>query len=159
GVDPEPGLALRLRRQVSEHVHAGRVEVTEERLPSFVLPVYEIEGRLQKLLIDGLHALLGQRSSVFDLAVGEGMNDAARAEPLAELGTLRIVGILGLLLRIQVVEVAEELVEAVLGRQKLVLVTQVVLAELTRRIAEWLQHLGDARVLRAQSDVRARQAD
>ena len=57
----------------------------------------------------------------------------ARAEPL--LGTARsracrVVGVLRVLLGVQVVEVPEELVEAVHGRQELVPVPEVVLAEL-----------------------------
>ena len=50
----------------------------------------------------------------------------------AELRVLRIVGVLRLLLGIEVIEVAEELVEAVVGRQELVLVAEMVLAELAR---------------------------
>jgi hypothetical protein len=38
-----------------------------------------------------------------------------------------------------VVEVAEELVEPVVGRKELVLVAEVVLAELAGGLAEWLQ--------------------
>jgi hypothetical protein len=43
------------------------------------------------------------------------LQHAARAEPGAELGALRIVGVLRLLLGVEVVEVAEEFVEAVDG--------------------------------------------
>ena len=84
----------------------------------------------EELLVDRLHALAGQRAGVLDLAVGGRLEHAARAELLAELGVLRIVGILGLLLGVEVVEVAEELVEAVRRGQELVAVAQVVLAEL-----------------------------
>jgi hypothetical protein len=41
------------------------------------------------------------------------VENSTRTEPLAKLGTLRIVWVLWLLLGVQVVEVAEELVEAV----------------------------------------------
>ena len=41
------------------------------------------------------------------------------------------------------IEVAEEFVEAVLGRQVFVAVAEMVLAELARRIAERLERLGD----------------
>ena len=44
------------------------------------------------------------------------------------------------------VEIAEELVEAVDGRQHFVAVAEVVLAELAGRIAERLEQLGDSRV-------------
>jgi hypothetical protein len=86
--------------------------------------------------------VLRQGPGVFDLAVGGRPQHAARAEALTEGGVLRIVGVLRLLLGVQVVEVAEELVEAVVGRQELVLVAEVILAELARRIAEVLQELG-----------------
>jgi hypothetical protein len=48
---------------------------------------------------------------------------------------LGIVAVLGLLLGVQVVEVAVELVEAVDRRQQLVAVAQVVLAELAGGVA------------------------
>jgi hypothetical protein len=58
-----------------------------------------------------------------------------------------------------VVEVAEELVEAVIGRQHLVAVAEVVLAELAGGVAERLQQLGDRRILGLQADGRAGDAD
>ena len=57
------------------------------------------------------------------------------------------------------VEVAEELVEAVHRRQELVAVAEVVLAELAGRIALRLQDVGDGRVLLRQAFRRAGQAD
>ena len=66
---------------------------------------------------------------------------------------------LGLLLGVEVVEVAEELVEAVRGRQELVAVTEVVLAELPGGVAQGLQRRGDGRVLGAEPDVGAGHAD
>ena len=84
---------------------------------------------------------------------------AARAEALAELLEAvlrRIVRVLRILLGVQVVEVAEELVEPVDGRQELVLVTEMVLAELPGRVAVVLEELGDRRVLRLQADRRRR---
>ena len=52
-----------------------------------------------------------------------------------------------LVLGIQVIEVAEELVEAVHGRQEFVAVAEMVLAELPGCIALRLQQLSDGRVL------------
>jgi hypothetical protein len=46
-----------------------------------------------------------------------------------------------------VIEVAEELVEAVRGRQELVAIAEVVLAELARRVTQRLQRLGNRDVL------------
>ena len=70
---------------------------------------------------------------------------AARAVLLPELRILRVEVALRLLLGVEVVEVAEELVEAVLGRQVLVAVAEMVLAELAGGIALRLHHVGDGR--------------
>ena len=107
---------------------------------------------LHGLVVDGLHALLGQGSGVLDLLlpylaearidgwvvrVGrESMQHAARTEFRSERWVLRIVLVLGLLLGIQMIEIAEELVEAVQRRQKLILVAQMVFAELASGVAE-----------------------
>ena len=159
-------------------VHAGRVEPDEERLVSLVALVDEVHCAGQELLVHRLHALFGQRAGVLDgllahpakarilggivLVRREGVQDAARAEPRLEigiLGRLRIVGILRLFLGVQVVEIAEELVEAVDGGQKLVAVAQMVLAELAGGVAERLEQFGERRVLVGQSFLGARQAD
>ena len=81
------------------------------------------------------------------------MEHAARAELFLERGILGIVGELRLLLGVQVIEVAEELVEAVHGRQVLVAIAEVVLAELAGRVAERLEQLGDGRVLGLEAEV------
>ena len=52
-----------------------------------------------------------------------------------------------LVLGVEVIEIAEELVEAVDGRQELVAVAKVVLAELRRDIALRLEQIGDGRIL------------
>src|SRR5262245_42295036 len=85
------------------------------------------------------------------------MNNAARPELLSELRALRVVRVLRLLFRVQVIEVAEELVEAVVRGQELVFVTQMILAELSRRVTELLEYLRDGGILRTQSDVRSGQ--
>ena len=76
------------------------------------------------------------------------MEHAARSELLLERRILGIVGQLRLLLGVEVIEIAEELVEAVHGRQVLVPIAEVVLAELAGGVAERLEQLGDGRVLR-----------
>jgi hypothetical protein len=58
---------------------------------------------------------------------------------LPELWILRIVVAFGLFLCVQVIEIAKELVEAVVGRQMFVAVTKMILAELTAGVAEGLQ--------------------
>jgi hypothetical protein len=58
-----------------------------------------------------------------------------------------------------VVEVAEELVEAVSGGQERVAVAEVILARLPGGIAERLQNFGDCGVLRLQAEIGAGQAN
>ena len=80
-----------------------------------------------------------ERAGVLDLLrsvrIRPAVQHAARTELLLELGILRVVRVLRLLLGVQMVEVAEELVEAVDGRQELVAVAEVVLAELAGGVA------------------------
>jgi hypothetical protein len=68
-------------------------------------------------------------------------------------------GVLGILFGVQVVEVPEELVEAVRGRQELVAVPKMVLAELPGRVAHRLEQLRRGHVARLQADGCARHAD
>ena len=70
------------------------------------------------------------------------MDDAARPDVLLEVREvlLRIVVVhLRLFLGVEVIEVAEELVEAVIGRQHVVEIAEVVLAELAGGVALVLQ--------------------
>jgi hypothetical protein len=86
----------------------------------------------------------------------------ARAGALVELREVlrrRPVRPLGLLLGVEVVQVAVELVEPVHGGEELVLVTEVVLAELPGHVPERLEQLRDRRVLRVQPQVRPGHAD
>ena len=85
------------------------------------------------------------------------MDHVARADLVLELG--RVVGMGGIFHRIQVIEVAEELIEAVDGRQELVEVAQVVLAELARGIAHRFEDRRDGRRLRGMPIGRTRLAD
>jgi hypothetical protein len=151
----------------------GGVHPAEERLVVRVLARDEVLGRGDELVVAGLHPLLGQRPGVLDplpadpapprllgRVVGIGRpaaQHAARTVPGPELGELRRVRVvreLRFLLRVEVVEVAEELVEPVHRRQELVAVAEVVLAELPGGVAVVLQQLGDRRVLHLQSDRR-----
>ena len=135
-------------------MHARRVEPAEERLAGGLLPLHVVDGRGRGLVVDRFHALLGQRTGILDglladlaeagidgwiVAVGRlASQHAARAE-LGEVGgVLRIVRQFRLLLGVEMVEIAEELVEAVHGRQRLVAVADMVLAELSGGVAEIL---------------------
>ena len=163
GIDADAGDALGRGLEVGPDVHPGGVPPQEERLARGVRPLDEVERALGHLHVDRLHPLLGQRAGVLDrlraVRIGDRLDHAARAEPLLEGRVLRIVGILRLLLGVQVVEVAEELVEAVIGRHVLVEVAEVVLAVLAGHVAVALEQPGDRRVLLLEAEIGARQPD
>src|SRR5262249_33895575 len=90
---------------------------------------------------------------------GLALEDAARTEFLPELGILRVIGILRLLFGVQVIEVAEELVEPVHGGEVLIAIAEMVLAELACRIPKVLEELSDRWVFRTEADGRAWESD
>src|SRR5262245_60123916 len=90
GLDTLAGLAVALGLEMREDMHPSGVEPDEERLVGLVLPVDEILGGRQELLVDRFHALRVQRACILDAAVGVGMDDAAWPELLPELRILRI---------------------------------------------------------------------
>jgi hypothetical protein len=57
--------------------------------------------------------------------------------------------------RVEMIEIAEELVEAVNGRQELIEITEMVLAELSCGVAHGLQHRGNSGRSSGQADGRA----
>src|SRR5262249_35933394 len=67
-----------------------------------------------------------------------------RPELLLEFWIGRVVEVLRLFLGIEVIEVAEELIEAVDRGQIFVQIAEVVLSVLSRRVAERLQRLGNS---------------
>src|SRR5271169_5282523 len=87
------------------------------------------------------------------------MHDASGSKPCQERRILGIVRQLRFLFSVQVIEIAEEFVEAVKGRQVLIPVSEMVLAKLAGGIAERLQQFSDGRVLRLKPDGSARHAD
>jgi hypothetical protein len=91
----------------------GGVHPREERRAGGALAADEVDRHLGDLVVDALHALLGQRTGVLDplrpVAVRPRVEDAARAETPPELGEIGgrwVVRVLGFLLGVQVVEVA-----------------------------------------------------
>ncbi len=149
GIEPDAGAPLGGFLQVGPDVHARGVEPDEER--------FVVLGRLAHKLLFGIedfhvhrfHPSLGQGSGVLDfltaLAVGPGVEHAARAVFLLKLRILRVVIRLRFLLRVQMVEVAEELIEAMHRRQMRVLVAEMVFAELAGGVALRLEQVGDRR--------------
>ena len=159
GVDAQAGLARRLLLQMREDMHPGRVPPQEERLVRLLRAVHEVQCLGRDLLVDRLHALARQRTGIGDLAVGKAVDDAARPELLLELRVLRVIGVLGLLLGVQVIQIAEKFVEAMRGGQHVIAVAEVVLAELAGHVALRPQQRGDGGVFLLHPLRRARQAD
>src|SRR6476659_6463506 len=98
---------------MGKDVHPRGIKPAEKRLARLVLPIHEIQGGGEEFLVYGFHALRGQRPGILSLAIRGCLEDAAWAEPLFEFGVLRVIRILRLLLRIEVIEIAEEFIEAV----------------------------------------------
>jgi hypothetical protein len=71
----------------------------------------------------------------------------------------RVVLVLRFFLGIEVIQVAEELVESVVGREHFIPVAQVVLSELAGSITVRLQELRDRNVLRLEPEIGAREPD
>ncbi|MNP02629.1 hypothetical protein D3C76_944870 [compost metagenome] len=115
-------------------MHSRGVEPDKERLVRLDCVVHETGRGGQKLLIDGFHALFGQCTKIFDLAVDGAVDYAAWTDHLVDDWTLGPVRVLRPLLGIEVIEVAKELVESVISWQVFVAVPKVVLAELARCI-------------------------
>jgi len=153
GALPASGLAQALRLHMGTEVHVSEVHPGEERLTGLVLLLDERCRPGGHVVIDGLHALLGERAGVLDTPVGPAVDHTLRSELLPELGILRIVRQLRLLFGVQVIEVAVELVEAVHGRQHLGPVAQVVLSKLTRGIAVRLEQPGDRGVFLLHAEI------
>ncbi|MNL17509.1 hypothetical protein D3C87_1386050 [compost metagenome] len=111
-------------------------------------------------VVDGFHALGGQCAGVFDLAVGVAVDHATGSPGFDEVRVvLGPVRALGFFFGVEVVQVAEELVEAVVGRQEFILVAQVVLAKLAGGVALGLEGLGEGDVAFLDTDRCPRHAD
>ena len=138
-----------------------RVEFHQRKkgLSACLAPLQKIERACGDLIVNRLHALNGQRTGVLNVAIGGGFDYAARSEFLLELSVLGIIRMLGFLLGVEVVEVAKEFVKAVIGRQHLVQIAQVILAVLCGHVALVLQQSGDRWVLYGNALLGPRQTD
>src|SRR5882757_3354811 len=126
-------------------VHPRRVEPAEERLAGLGLAIDEIHRGGRSLIVDRFHTLLCQWTGVFNGLLadttkawifrgvvpvgGLALHDTARAQVGAESGIARVVEVLRFFLCVEVIEIAEEFVEAMYGGQKFVAVAEMVLAE------------------------------
>ena len=131
--------------------------------------------RAEEFLVHRLHPLGVERTGVFDHLLadtsvggidgrvidiaGLAFEHATRPELGPELRVLGVVLVLRFLLGVEMVEIAEEFVEPVYGRQIFVAVAEMVLAELPGGVAERLQGFRDAHVFGVKSDGRTGQTD
>ena len=147
------GVAQRfiLLGQMRHDVHARRVEPHEERLLVGARLVDELQRVVEDFVVDRLHPLGIERSGILDPLLADlaparllgrivavrrpGVDHVARTDHV--LQCLWIVAMRRVLHRVQMVEVAEELVEPVHGRQELVEIAEVVLAELAGGVSRW----------------------
>src|SRR5580693_1574918 len=161
---PSPGLTQARRFGMSAKMHVRRVGPDEELFPLLICARDETLCGPDKFVVDRLHAFLGQRPGVLDLlpalSIRPAVKHATGTKVLPEVWELRfgrVISQFRLLLCVQMVEVAEELVEPVHRRQVLVPVAEVVLPELAGSVSQRLQKLGYRRILSAHALLSARQ--
>jgi len=131
------------------------VHPAEEGFSRFVLTLDPIFSSGDEFIIAGLHPFRGEGAGVFDFLFphlaptrllrrvvflrGPTVQNTARTEFLAESWVLRVIDVLRLFFAIEVIQVAEKLIEAMNGWQILVEITKMILTELASRIAERLR--------------------
>ena len=159
-------------------MHVRGVEPDEEGRARLALTLHEVLGRRNKFVVARFHALFCERPGVGDplfsdfaptrlfgriVLVGRpGMDHAARSKFFAEVReilSVRVVVHFRLFFGVEVIEVAEELVEPVVGRQHVVEIAEMVLTELAGRVALVLEAGGDGDELLRHADRRARNPD
>src|SRR5271155_2466231 len=140
------------------------VELYQRKNGLFALACFSIQPRARSVISSSMVSMRflvsGPVSSIFCLPTrpkrGSTVSSSTsvarqcmtpRTEPSLEGWVLGIVAKLGFFFGIEVVEVAEELIEPVDGGKVFVAVSQMVLAELAGGVAERLQELGDGRIL------------
>src|SRR5215813_8730245 len=151
--------------QMRYDMHARRVKPDKERLRLLPRLVDECQSLVADDLIDGFHVLLDvwhwarrQRAFVDDFLLadlapawvdrrvvhiaGHGGHQVARSDFIQE--SRWVVAMERVLHRIEMVQVAPELVEAVHRRQEFVQVAQMVFAELTGRISHRFENVRDS---------------
>ena len=175
---PAAGLTQAFRLGVRAEMHVRHIHPDEERGVRLVLALDEIHTRAGGLVVDGFHSLLGQRSGVLDALLADGpvpvvdlariflggprMNDAPREQRRAQQGRFLgggVIRVFRLFLGVEVIEIPEELVEPVRGRQELVQVAEMILAELPGRVTQRFEQLGDRGIFLLQPDVDAGHPD
>src|SRR3974390_3397176 len=138
-------------------MHVGEIYPDKKRLAGSGLTFDEVGGAASNVVVDCLHALFGQGTGVMDRlfadpaktrvdgrvigGAGLAVEHAARSEPLAkiwEIARVRVIRQFRLFLGVEVIEIAKKFIKTMHGRQVFVAFAEVVLAELSRRVAERL---------------------
>src|SRR6185369_12693147 len=170
-----PALTDVLFGNVSDHVHGRRVVPKEEWLVVGDLLLHPVDRSSSYLFVDCFHALLGERTGIFDFLLAYtskprilawiinvrcgALKHSAGTELLPESWILWIVRIFRLLFCIQVIEVPKELVETVHCGKVFISVAEVVLTKLACGVTKWLQQFGYGWVLGLKSYVGAGHTD
>src|SRR5262249_16271721 len=110
-----PRLAPVLSFDMRAKMHTRRVPPTEEGLACLDLPIDEVERSCGGLVVDRLHPFPVERTSVRNRTAGRRLDDTAWTKFFEEFGIFWIIQILRLLRRIEMVEAADVLVEAMRG--------------------------------------------
>src|SRR4051794_14587446 len=129
--------------QLSAHAitaHTAMTRISVSRCST--LPAHRGSARVEKCST----SFSTDIATLPSLIKGEPAQPVSPSEPARPFHALPL-GMLGFILGVQVIEVAEELIEAVHGGQELVAVAEMVLAELRRGITLWFEQLGKGRVL------------
>ena len=155
-IKTKSSLAIPLLAETCPDVHARCIVPYEERLLRLYGPLNEVYRALKELTIGRFHAFAGEGSCILNLAIGVTANNSTWSEFLVELAILRVMVGFRLFLGIEVIEIAEELVEAMCCRQILVKITKVVLAKLGAGVTQRLEQFGKRWVLVLQALIRAR---
>ena len=174
-VESLPRPAGMFRGAVGSEMHGCRVEPQKERLTRLVALVDEAESSFGNLIVNRFHAFLGQGTSVLDrllaypaktgidgwiiLVGGGAVHDPSRPEFLEKTRIFGIVDVFRFLFRVQVIEVAEELVKSMRRGQVFIPVAKMVLAELAGRVAKRFEHFRDGGIFCLQAESRPRHAD
>src|SRR5262249_5137983 len=127
GINAKSGLSLRVRLEMSPYVHPSWIEPDEEWLLLLICSLDEVQGCRDELFIDRLHALLCERTCILTSLLAprteagiiarcvrcrrKTFEHATGSELRSECWIFRIIRVLGFLFGIEVIEIAEELIE------------------------------------------------
>ena len=116
GVNAQPGFAGHAFFQVGKNVHFGRIPPKEERFSIIFCLSHKIYGFGIYFFVNGFHPLFGKWPGIFNTAAGKTVDHTTRTKLLFELRIFWIIFIFRFFLCVQMVEVPEKLIKAMIGR-------------------------------------------